>query len=108
MGGRRAAASHAAAGLFALAAYGSPAESLADETLLLFSGTDVWAHGAFLHGGAVWAPAGLNRDGLLFKALIRRLLHVFLRRGRHGNSWPRVRGAIHAGLPLQDRLVVRG
>jgi len=36
-------ASHAAAGLFALAACGSPAESLADETLLLFSGTDVWA-----------------------------------------------------------------
>jgi hypothetical protein len=69
MGGLKAAAGHAAAGLFALAVCGSPAQS-ADETLMLFSGTDVWAHGAFLHGGAVWAPAGLNRDGLLFKALI--------------------------------------
>lgn len=70
MGECKAAASRVVAGLFALAACGSPAPSWGDETLMIFSGTDVWANGAFLHGGALWAPAGLNQDGFIFKTLI--------------------------------------
>ena len=30
---------------------------------LLFSSTDLWRHGGFAHGGLLWAPAGLDRQG---------------------------------------------
>ncbi|MFD2180783.1 cellulose biosynthesis protein BcsS [Rhodoplanes azumiensis] len=43
--------------------------ALEAERLLLFGGTDLWHAGGFLHGGAVWAPEGLARDGPAFKAL---------------------------------------
>ena len=32
-------------------------------SLLLFAGTDLWRDGAFLHGGGLWSPAGLDADG---------------------------------------------
>jgi hypothetical protein len=34
-----------------------------NRSLLLFAGTDVWRDGAFLHGGLLWSPAGLDVDG---------------------------------------------
>jgi hypothetical protein len=37
---------------------------------LLFSGADLWGHGTFLYGGALWSPGGLNHDGFTLKALI--------------------------------------
>lgn len=39
------------------------------EHFLLFSGADGWASGGFGHGGMVWSPDGLNRDGLAVKLL---------------------------------------
>ena len=33
-------------------------------SLLLFAGTDLWRDGAFLDGGLIWSPAGLNTGGL--------------------------------------------
>ncbi len=32
-------------------------------SFLLFGGTDLWRYGQFLYGGALWSPAGLDRDG---------------------------------------------
>ena len=39
-------------------------------SLLLFAGTDLWRDGAFLHGGALWSPAGLDADGFTLKLLL--------------------------------------
>jgi hypothetical protein len=36
---------------------------------LIFSGVDLWRAGAFLNGGLVWSPAGLDRSGFLIKIL---------------------------------------
>jgi hypothetical protein len=41
-----------------------------DARLVLFSGQDLWRNGAFLYGGLIWAPRGLDRDGVLLKALL--------------------------------------
>jgi len=41
-----------------------------DARLILFSGSDIWLNGAFAHGGLLWSPDGLDRDGFTFKALI--------------------------------------
>ena len=38
--------------------------------VLLFSGADLWRNGGFVHGGVVWSPDGLDRDGLTFKLLV--------------------------------------
>lgn len=65
-----AAASRAVASLLLLVAYCSPARSWPDETLMFFSGSDFWGHGSFLHGGALWAPGGLNNNGIIFKTVI--------------------------------------
>ena len=37
---------------------------------LLFSGTDLWRDGQFLHGGLVWSPEGLDREGFTLKTMI--------------------------------------
>ena len=37
---------------------------------LLFSGTDLWRDGQFMHGGLLWSPEGLDRDGFTLKAMI--------------------------------------
>jgi hypothetical protein len=39
-------------------------------SFLLFGGTDLWRYGAFLYGGTVWSPAGLDRDGFALKLLL--------------------------------------
>jgi Cellulose biosynthesis protein BcsS len=36
----------------------------------LFGGTDLWRYGAFLYGGTLWAPAGLDADGFTLKLLV--------------------------------------
>jgi Cellulose biosynthesis protein BcsS len=38
--------------------------------VLLFSGADFWRNGAFLHGGLMWSPGGLDQDGFTLKLLI--------------------------------------
>jgi hypothetical protein len=37
--------------------------------LLVFSSVDIWRQGGFAHGGALWAPAGLDRDGFVLKLM---------------------------------------
>ena len=39
-------------------------------SFLLFSGTEIWRYGAFLYGGLLWSPAGLDADGFTFKMLL--------------------------------------
>jgi hypothetical protein len=39
-------------------------------SFLLFAGTDVWRYGAFLYGGGLWSPAGLDHDGFTLKTLL--------------------------------------
>lgn len=38
--------------------------------LLLFSGADVWSNGAFAHGGLLWSPNGLDREGFTLKTVL--------------------------------------
>lgn len=40
------------------------------DRFLLFSGFDLWREGGFAHGGVLWSPAGLGREGFTFKLLI--------------------------------------
>jgi len=40
------------------------------DTVLYFSGTDLWRNGSFLHGGVVWSPWGLDNEGFALKALV--------------------------------------
>lgn len=37
---------------------------------LLFSGADLWRDGAFAHGGLLWSPGGVDREGFTLKAMI--------------------------------------
>ena len=37
---------------------------------LLFSGVDLWRNGAFAHGGVLWSPDGLDREGFTLKVLL--------------------------------------
>lgn len=53
--------------------------------LLLFSGADLWRQGAFLYGGSLWAPLGLDRDGLVAKLLTTRGVYLY-RAGGLGNA----------------------
>lgn len=39
-------------------------------SLLFFSGTDLWRNGAFLDGGLLWSPGGLDSGGFTFKMLL--------------------------------------
>jgi hypothetical protein len=45
---------------------GEPASS----SILFFTGTDMWRDGAFIYGGLLWSPAGLNSDGFTLKLLL--------------------------------------
>jgi hypothetical protein len=36
---------------------------------LLFGGFDLWRHNGFLHGGVLWSPDGLDREGFTLKVL---------------------------------------
>lgn len=41
-----------------------------EKTVLFFSGSDLWRHGSFSHGGLLWSPGGLERDGFTLKLLL--------------------------------------
>jgi Cellulose biosynthesis protein BcsS len=45
-------------------------EARASAKALLFSGTDFWRNGAFVHGGLMWSPGGLDQEGFTLKLLI--------------------------------------
>lgn len=36
---------------------------------LFFAVSDLWRQGGFLHGGVIWSPAGLDRDGFALKVM---------------------------------------
>jgi hypothetical protein len=38
-----------------------------DATFLFFGGTDLWRYGAFLYGGALWSPGGVDNPGFTLK-----------------------------------------
>lgn len=46
-------------------------------SFLLFAGTDLWRDGAFVNGGGLWSPAGLDRDGFTLKLLLSGGLYVY-------------------------------
>ena len=35
----------------------------------MFATTDLWRHGGFTHGGAVWSPEGVHHEGFAFKVM---------------------------------------
>ncbi|MEA2928880.1 MAG: hypothetical protein QOG38_1308, partial [Hyphomicrobiales bacterium] len=37
---------------------------------LLHGGFDLWRNGGFGHGGLLWSPDGLNKEGFTFKLLL--------------------------------------
>jgi hypothetical protein len=41
-----------------------------DATFLFFGGTDLWRYGAFLYGGAIWSPGGVDNPGFTIKTLL--------------------------------------
>lgn len=53
--------------------------------LLVFSGADLWRQGAFLYGGSLWAPGGLDVDGLVVKLLTTRGIYAY-RSGAFSNA----------------------
>jgi hypothetical protein len=40
------------------------------EHFLFFSGADLWRNGDFVHGGMLWSPNGLEREGFTLKLLL--------------------------------------
>ena len=69
MGGRWTAASVFAAACWLCSVVSAGAESPGAK-VLLFSGADLWRHGNFLYGGALWSPGGLDREGFTLKTII--------------------------------------
>jgi hypothetical protein len=53
---------------------------------LLFSGADLWRDGQFMHGGLLWSPDGLDRDGFTLKAMISGGRYRYVS-GALNNSW---------------------
>lgn len=37
---------------------------------LLFSGADLWRDGRFMHGGLLWSPGGIDREGFTLEAMV--------------------------------------
>ena len=53
---------------------------------LLFSGADLWRDGRFLHGGVLWSPDGLDREGFTLKVMGSGGLYRY-RSGALNNAW---------------------
>ena len=53
---------------------------------LLFSGADLWRDGRFMHGGLLWSPGGLDRDGFTVKLMASGGLYRY-RSGALDNAW---------------------
>ena len=50
--------------------FAAPPPSSRDAIILYFTGADLWHQGNSAYGGAVWSPAGLDRDGFTLKTLL--------------------------------------
>lgn len=76
---------------------------------LLFASTDVWRHGGFAHGGALWSPHGLDDQGPLLKLTFGGGLYRYVS-GFLGNSEVTGRQWTAAILPgwrfVRDKLFV--
>jgi len=58
--------------LFVLSAFAAQAEtdSPSNPSFLFFAGNDLWRDGAFLNGGLLWSPDGLDKGGFTLKFLL--------------------------------------
>jgi hypothetical protein len=72
---------------------------------LLFSGLDIWRNGGFAHGGLLWAPKGLGRDGPVLKLMFGTGAYRYLS-GSLGNV--EVVGGVLSGGILPGWRFVRG
>ena len=72
---------------------------------LLFSGADLWRDGRFMHGGLLWSPGGLDREGFTLQAhRFGRAVPLPLRRAQQClGDRRRGGGAVAAGLAVQAR-----
>jgi len=76
---------------------------------LLFSNSDAWHEGGFTHGGVLWAPSGLDQQGLVLKLMFGGGIYHYTS-GALGNA--DVRGELLAAaiLPgyrfVHDKLIV--
>ena len=50
-------------------AYAQSLPESGSETFLWFAGADLWRAGGFAHGGLVWSPGGLDREGFTAKLM---------------------------------------
>ena len=97
---------------YILAALARPASGLANQDhlsqnqaqLLLFSTTDLWRQGGFAHGGVLWAPNGLDRDGPVLKLMFGGGIYHYIS-GALGNA--DVRGQLLAAAVLPGWRFVR-
>jgi hypothetical protein len=58
---------------FCLGGSVADADTAGDEPVphfLFYIGTDLWRFGAFMHGGVLWSPDGVNREGFTLKLLM--------------------------------------
>src|SRR5664279_6609119 len=53
---------------------------------LLFSGADLWRDGRFMHGGLLWSPGGLDREGFTLQLMASGGLYRY-RSGALNNDW---------------------
>lgn len=60
----------AAAMMFCTVAAQAETDGPSSPSFLLFAGTDLWRDGAFLNGGLLWSPAGLDAGGFTLKLLL--------------------------------------
>lgn len=72
--------------------------------VLLFATTDLWRHGGFSHGGLLWAPSGLDRDGPVLKLIFGGGIYRYIS-GALGNT--EVRGDQFAAAVLPGWRFVR-
>ena len=64
-----------------------PARAGDDGTqFLLFSGADLWRDGRFMHGGLLWSPGGLDREGFTLQLIGSGGLYRY-RSGALNNAW---------------------
>ncbi len=65
-----AAAAAGALSLFVASAWAGGEPPRRDEArFLLFSTTDLWRHGGFVHAGTVWSPGGVDKEGFALKVM---------------------------------------
>jgi hypothetical protein len=63
--------------LLCAAAARAEADGPSNPFFLLFAGNDLWRDGAFLNGGTLWSPAGLDKDGFTLKILLNGGLYTY-------------------------------